>query len=354
MINMAKKWERSEAVVAQRISISQIGGFTGKKIQLSSGETAILEKDGESVQTFGEGKHKVSGMFSGGNVNVVLIDGNPKVIRRDAKDLWTGDDKKINAAIEMRFEVSEPEKLRKLMMGKRNVLTIEDVWSELRREIVSNGIEPVVRKKKIDKILAKRDIDKEMHVAVEVEARKKFEVFGLDLLSFSAEFILPDDYEAYLEKRSEMKEEAEKKEFAGEEETRKAVRERDIGEIKGTAETREKVIDDMEKERIRREAEMHIEEEETQQDMKDAMEGLKLKELKDEEKSSRMGLETLKEVDPKKGADLEDKYDTLQRMMGETEKKFLNRKLEKNTFKRLMEDYEKEKTELEVKMRKRK
>ncbi|UCD02841.1 MAG: hypothetical protein JSV63_03600, partial [Candidatus Aenigmatarchaeota archaeon] len=94
---MAKKWERSEAVVAQRISVSQIGGFTGKKIELSEGETAILEKEGEPLQTFEKGKHKVSGMFSGGGMNVVLIDKNPKVIRRDARDMWTGDDKKVNA-----------------------------------------------------------------------------------------------------------------------------------------------------------------------------------------------------------------------------------------------------------------
>ncbi|UCD03193.1 MAG: hypothetical protein JSV63_00975, partial [Candidatus Aenigmatarchaeota archaeon] len=235
----------------------------------------------------------------------------------------------------------------------------EDLWTELKREILSKGIGPVIKKKKIDDILAKKGIDKEIHVAVEVEAKKKFEIFGLDLLSFSADFILPEDYEEYLEKRSGMKEEAEKEEFKGEEETKKAVRDRDIEEIKGTAETREKVLDDMEKERIKRETEMEIEEEETQQDMRDAMEGLKLKELKDRQKDERdverkrLGLETLKAVEPGRSAEMQEKYETLQKMMGATEKKFLNRKLEKETFRKLMENYEKEKKELEVKMKKR-
>jgi hypothetical protein len=359
MINMAKKWERSEAIVAQRISVSQIGGFTGKKIRLSEGETAILEKDGDALQTFDEGKHKVSGMFSGSDMNVVFVDKNAKVIRRSVQNLWTKDDKKINAAVEMTFTVKEPEKLRRLMLGKRDILSIEDIWTELKNEVSSKGIEPVIKGKNIDDILAKNKTDSEMRVAVEVEAKKKFEIFGLDLMSFSVDFVLPEDYEDYLKRRGDMKEVTEKEHISEEEEVRKAVHERDVEEIKGSAETREKAIDDMEQERIKREAEMNIEEEETQQDMKDAVEALKLKELKDRQKDDRdvdrkrLGLETLKQVAPGSDKKLEEKYETLKKVIEETEKKFLNRKIEKDTFRKLMDDYGKEKTELEVKMKKK-
>ena len=46
MINMAKKWERSEAVVAQRINASQIGGLLSKKVHVLDSEVALLEEEG--------------------------------------------------------------------------------------------------------------------------------------------------------------------------------------------------------------------------------------------------------------------------------------------------------------------
>jgi len=360
MISMAKKWERSGAIVAQRMSISQIGGFVSKKIQLSDGEAAILEKEGSFVRMFENGKHKVSGMFSGPEMNVVFIDKSPKSIHRGVQELWTKDDKKINADIEMKFSVSEPEKVRKLLMGRRDVLVIEDIWMELRKEIVSSSLTPIVKKKGIDDLQDERMVEKEIRVAVEVEAKKKFEVFGLELISFSVEFILPEDYQEYLKRRGDLKEDAEKAHFAEEEDTRKAVHERNVEEIKGAAETREQALDEMERERIKREAEMQIEGEETQQDMKDAMEALKLKEIKDKQKIIRdserknMGLESLKDMLPGSGKKIEEQYDHLQDMVSATEKKYFQRKIDKGTFTKMMEDLEKEKTDLEVRMMKKK
>ena len=81
MINMAYRWKRSEAVVAQRVSLSQVGGFLGKKIDLQETEAAFLEKDGKEIQSFPPGKHKVSGAFSGSG-DIVFVDKAPKVMRR--------------------------------------------------------------------------------------------------------------------------------------------------------------------------------------------------------------------------------------------------------------------------------
>ncbi len=359
MINMAKKWERSEATVAQRISISQIGGFGSRKINLSEGESAMLEKEGEHVKSFGKGKHKVSGLLSGRDGDVVFIDQNPKKIRRDVMDLWTKDDRKINASIEMQFSVSEPDKVRKLLMGRRDVLSIEDIWRELRKEIVSSSLAPVVKKKGIDDLQDERKAEKEIRVALEVEARKKFEVFGLDLISFSVEFILPGEYEDYLKRRGDVKEAAVIEHLREEEESISAVHERDVDEIKGKAETREKAIDDMQQERVRRESEMQIEEEETQQDMKDAMEALKLKEIKDDQKMLRekgrekLGLRSLRDAVPG-GGNLEERYKELQSLISAAENKYFQRKIDKETFRKIISNLEKDKTEVEVKMKKRK
>jgi len=356
---MASKWERSEATVAQRISVSQIGGLVSKKIQVSDGEAAILEKDGDSVRLLEKGRHKVSGLLSGTVTSVLFVDTGPKLIKRDVRDIWTKDDRKINASVDMKFAVTDPEKVRRLLMGRRDILSIEDVWGELRKEIVSSSLAPVVKKKGVDELQDERKAEKEIRVAVEVEARKKFEVFGLGLLSFSVEFILPEDYEEYLKRRGEMKEAAEAEHFAEEEEARRAVHERDVDEISGAADTREKAIDDMQQERVKREAEMQIEEEEAQQDMKDAVEALRLKEVKDRQKivrdaeRKRLGLLSLKDMLPG-GGNVEEKYEHLQDVIGATEKKYFERKIDKETFRKMMEGLEKEKTELEVRMKKKK
>ena len=104
---------------------------------------------------------------------------------------------------------------------------------------------------------------------------------------------------------------------------------------------------------------MGIEEEETQQDMKDALEGLELKEIKDRQKmlkeaeKKEMGLESLKEMSAGDVGMLKERYDSLKEVIGATEKKFLDRKIDKKTFEKLMQDYEKEKTEIEVGMKKK-
>ncbi|MBN2330345.1 MAG: hypothetical protein JXC85_00880 [Candidatus Aenigmarchaeota archaeon] len=356
---MAKGWERSEAVVAQRISALQIGGLFSKKVRVLEGETALLEEDGRAVRSFEHGEHKVGGLFSGAGRNVVFVDKSPKVMRRQIKDLWTKDDKEIVAAVELKVMVTEPEKLGSTLLTKRDVVMLEDVWAELRSEISSSVMAPVVKKKGIDELQGDRKTVKEIQVSAEVGLRRKLQESGLSLASFSVEFILPDEYQDYLKKRGALKEETEREKSRMELDTEHAIREREIGEIRGTVEDREQVLDEMEKERIKRETELGLEEEETQNDMRDAMEALKLKEIKDKQKivrdkeRKRLGLESLQDSVPagdRKQA--KKRYDELRKIIEATERKYLDRKLDKQSFSRLMQKYEEQKTELEVAMKK--
>lgn len=356
MINMARKWDRSDAVVAQRISTGQIGGLLSKNIHLLDKEVALLEEDGKTVKKFEHGKHKVGGLFSGSVRDIVFVDTAEHLIRREVKDLWTKEDKEITAAVEMNFMVSDPERLRSSMMPKKDIVTLEDIWSLLQGEIVSSVMMPVVKKKKIDQLQGETSTAKEIGVSAEVGLRKRLESAGLQLISFSVQFMLPGEYRNYLRKRGVIKEEAENAGRELELETRKAIHERDVGEIRGTVIDREQVLDELEKEKIKREGEIDIEEEETQQDMQDALEALKLKEIKDKQKILRdserkkLGLEALKDFEATGNKGLEKRYDELQRMIEATEKKYLKRKIDPETFKRLMEEYQKKKTEIEVRM----
>jgi hypothetical protein len=358
MITMAKKWERSDAVVAQRINISQVSGLLSKKIQVLEGEVALLEEDGRPVHTLEHGKHRVGGLFSGAGGDIVFVDKSPRVIHREVKGLWTKDDKEIVAAVEMKFTVDDPAKLSSALLENRDVVTNENLWSELQGDIVSSVMAPVVKKKDIDQLQGEKKTVKEIQASAEVGLRKRLTETGLELLSFNVQFLLPGGYQDYLRKRGVLKEETKKAEAEMEIETEKAIHDREVGEISGTVEDRESVMDDMEKERVKREAELGIEEEETQQDMRDAMEALKLKEIKDKQKivkdseRKRIGLESLQESSPPRDKKkLEKRYDELQKIMERTQKKYLNRKIDNETFKNLMQKYEQQKTELEVKMK---
>ena len=355
---MAKKWERSEAVVAQRISTGQIGGFLSKKVHVLESEVALMEEEGRTLKTFSRGKHKVGGMFSGPDINVIFVDRSPHVIRREIKDLWTKEDKEIAAAVEVKVMVADPDKLASSLMGKRNLITNEDLWLDLSGEIGQSVMAPVVKRKGIDQLQADTKTAKEIQVSAEVGLKKKLEEAGLTLLSFTVRFVLPGEYQDYLRKRGVIKEETAKKDSEMDLETKKAVHEREIGEIKGEVPSREQALDEMERERIKREAELGIEEEETQQDMKDAMEGLKLKEIKDKQKivkdseRKRMGLQSLKDGSPEDRGKLEKRYGELQKVLEATEKKYLSRKIDKDSFNKTMQEYNQEKTEIEVKMKK--
>ena len=356
---MAKKWERSEAVVAQRINAGQIGGMLSKKVQVLESEVALLEEEGRTLRTFGRGKHKVGGMFAGGGRNVIFVDRSPHVIRREVKGLWTRDDKEIVAAVEAKFMVADPDKLAGSMMGKRDIITNEDLWSDLKDEVGTSVMAPVVKKKGIDQLQGDTKTVKELQVSAEVGLRRKLEEAGLTLLSFSVRFVLPGEYEDYLRKRGVMREETAKHDAELELETKEAVHDREVGEIKGEVPSREQALDEMEQERMKREAELGIEEEETQQDMRDAMEALKLKEIKDKQKivkdseRKRLGLDTLKEGSVSEPKKLEKRYDELQKVLEATEKKYLSRKIDRDSFNKMMREFNQEKTEIEVKMKKK-
>ena len=88
---------------------------------------------------------------------------------------------------------------------------------------------------------------------------------------------------------------------------------------------------------------------------------VKLKDVKDKQKVAeeldrrKLGLESLKKALPKEsGGSLEERYDSLRKMIGSAEKKYFQRKIDKETFRKMVEDAEREKSELEVKMKKKK
>ena len=350
---MASRWERSEAVVAQRMSARQMAGILGKRVRILDGEKAILEEDGGPLSVLDSGEHKVAGAFGGSGRSVAFFDVSRKTVRRELRGLWTRDDREIIGDVELDLVVSDAGKLRAAMMQKRDLVTLEDIWQELSPDLAGSAVGPVVKKRGVDQLQSGGKAAKELQVSAELGLRKRLELMGITLVSFSIGFRLPEDYREFMKRRATRSEAIGKEKGELEEEVVKAVREREAGTIRGAVQDREKALDDMEDERIRREAELGIEEEENQEDMRDASEALRLKRIKDRQKDLREAERKSLGLEPgaNEAVDLRGRYRELEDAIKATERKYLNRKIGEEAFRKLMEGFEKEKTMLEVKMK---
>ncbi len=285
---MAKPWDHAESVIAQKFFKNQVGGLFRKQILLRPDETGLIERDGKITGKFGPGKHTVSNIFNRELTEIILVDQGIKSLRRDITGLWTRDDRKINSTVEMRFRVASPDKLFANLMRDRNVLTFEDLYSKISVEFLARVITPEVKKRKIDDLYGNREILERLRESIEVDLKKTLGLWGIGLVSFSLIWNFPPEYEKYLESRGIRKQITEEKEAEHDEELRAAENEKEIERLKAGGElSKEAMKAGLEREKLKREFELEMGKKETQEDMKEAMEALKLKDIKDGQKILR-------------------------------------------------------------------
>jgi len=277
---MAYKWQRSDAVVAQRIACYQIGGFLSKKILVGPDESAILEEDGNPLKIFDKGGYGVCSRMSAAGKELVWFDKRPKNLRREIEGLWTKEDKKVTAVVDLKIALSDAEKMRKFMMGSRNIITLEDIWNEVEADVVSGLLKPKIKSARIDRVMGEEKTQ-EIKAGIDVILRKKNELMGIGIVSVEIGWKLSGETEQYLGKRGVAKEIIEEETISEEADTMKALHRHEVGEILGEVDDREKAIGEMESERVRREAKIELEKEESQEDLREAMEAIKLKKIKD-------------------------------------------------------------------------
>lgn len=285
---MAKLWEHAESVIAQKFFKNQVGGLFRKQILLKPDEVGLVERDGRITGKFGPGRHTVSNIFNRELTEIILVDQGIKSLRRDLADLWTKDDRRINSTVELRFRVNNPDKLFANLMRDRNVLGFEDLYNKISVEFLARVITPEVKKRVIDELYGNREILERLRESIEVELKKTLGLWGIELVSFSLVWEFPPEYEKYLESRGVRKQIAEEKEAEYGEALKAAEHEREIEKLKaGAGLSREAMKAGLERERLEREFELEMGKKETQEDMKEALEALKLKDIKDREKILR-------------------------------------------------------------------
>lgn len=342
-----KAWDRSEAVIAQKLFKRQLDGFFRKKILIQDGELGIVERRGEVVGRLGPGEHAVSSVFDKSMTEIVMIDNSVKEMRRELKELVTRDDRKVAADVELKLRVSDPEKLASSLVGRRSILLTDDLWSRMRDDFVLRVMEPEVKKLREHDLYGNRALLDKLRRTAQEQMRGVLSELGMDVVSLYVEWKHPEEYEGKLAERAEA-------EGRHEKELDEAEKERELERVKPLPETREKVKAELERERLRRGFELEMEKKETQEDMEEAMEALELKDIKDKERllleASRRGLK-LPRMPEENVGDLEGRKKDLEELKAITEKNFYKKRINENTFKRIVQEYEKEIAELEVKIK---
>jgi|YelNatPaOPRAMG01_1025707.scaffolds.fasta_scaffold82817_2 regulator of protease activity HflC (stomatin/prohibitin superfamily) len=273
---MTKVWERDENTLAQRFMKNELGGIFRKHILVRDNESAVIEKEGQIYEKIGSGLHTISSFLDREFTEVVFVDNSIKNVKEKASDIWTKDDKKINAVFEMKFRIYDPKKFIKNLLKTKNIFGTEELWDEIYTELLSKVLIPEIRKRSIDELYGNREFLKSLEASFDIELKKLLNLWGIELISISLLWEFPPEYESFLKERSLVKEKGEIEEIQHKEELKRAMREKELESIKKTS--------DLEKKVIEKEIEMELERKQMQRDMEEALEAIKLKEIKDKKK----------------------------------------------------------------------
>lgn len=343
------KWVRSDSVIAQRLSNHEVRGFFLKKIHIGEHEHAFIEKDGNIIEEAENRNCKIGGLLGKGQVNVILFDKSEKRMQRPVVDLWTNDKNMIHATVVIKLQITGFNSFMGHFMRTRNAVLLEDLWSDIKEELVSKVIGPVVSKRSLIGLSDIPDVQK----TIESEAFRKMgdslRSIGITLLSlvFNPAFSYENQQE--IEKVGSEMQKADADAII----SRKLKK---AEEVSSRELDREAAISEMENERIRRETEIQLEREETQTDIEEALEALELKSIKNKQK-------LIKEISNLKSNIKPDEKDTeatiknlqfdiekLRMARDMAEKKFYKNEITEENFKKLADDYERKIIELKMKI----
>lgn len=279
-----KKWGKPEDAVAQIVEKGQIPGLLHKEILLEGGESALVRKNASIMEELGPGKHTLKGDFT----DLVLVDTTAKTLRKTVDSLLTSDDNNVGCELEIKLAVYLPEKLARSLLVARNVLSLDNLYSEFYNELVSKVLSPIVRQTSITDLYGNKDVVDQAAIAFETELRKTLEMWGIELVSLSIIWKFPENYKQYLKQSSATGLASKEKDVEHKEKVKQALREKELDKIKGKGQpTKEEVKSKIEKEAIESDVNLNIRKKESAEDSEEALDALKLKEIMDNQKIAK-------------------------------------------------------------------
>ncbi|MBE0521811.1 MAG: hypothetical protein IBX39_06025 [Candidatus Methanoperedenaceae archaeon] len=199
------KWARQSQSIARSISKNEMSGLLSKNVVVQPNEVAVIVKDGKIEDVIESGKVKVGGLFSPGNyskdVEVVMMDTSPKDSNWQVGELWTNDKHEVSAKGLLRYRVSDTKKFFSMVYayssfdnkGER-YLSLEDINNRLKSEVLTRVLQPEAGGAGVDELYGNREFQLRIENELERQLKQTLDMWGIELLTFTSEWYLGDDY----------------------------------------------------------------------------------------------------------------------------------------------------------------
>ncbi|SFM23729.1 SPFH domain-containing protein [Methanolobus profundi] len=198
---MAFKWKREADDIARVVPKKQVGGFFSKAVILSPNEKAAMVKNGVVDEIVDSGKLQVGGLLKPGNigkdVDVAMMDTSPKDLQWEQPELWTRDNQRVACNGLLRFRIQEPKRFFQMLYSystpdKKGVraLSVHDIYQRIESEVLTFVLEPEVRQEDIEKLYGNRDLRLNIENELEMRLRSTMSMWGLEMLKYTVQWDL--------------------------------------------------------------------------------------------------------------------------------------------------------------------
>jgi len=198
---MPQKWMRDVNDIARDIPRKEIVGFFRKDLIIQPNEKAVIVKNGQVSDILDSGKTRIGGLFKPGHffkdVEVIMMDTSPKDLNWDVGELWSSDKQKLGYKGILRFRVNDIKRFFSMVYayteanskGER-FLSIQDIHSRLKSEVLTRVLEPEVHKVLMEDIYGNRDLQITIENELESQLKQSLDMWGLELLTHTVEWDL--------------------------------------------------------------------------------------------------------------------------------------------------------------------
>jgi len=203
---MPYEWKPKPGEIAQRIYPKDVPGTFKKEIIASEFQRVFMIQDGAIQQILSQGKHDVGGLLARDR-SAVYVDFSDKDLLYGFSDLRLGDGMVIKCHGEIRFRIHDPQLFYVNLLASSDLLTLDNLWNRLKLEL-QNVMSPVFYQYRAEDLYGNPEVRSASYNAIDMETRKTFQRWGLELIQFTINYVFPEQWVAMEKKRMEMAMEA--------------------------------------------------------------------------------------------------------------------------------------------------
>jgi len=203
---MPFEWKPKPGEIVQRVYPKDVSGVFKKEIIASEFQRVFLIQDGVIKQILSQGKHDIGGLLAR-DMSAVFVDFSDRDLLYGFSDLRLGDGIVIKCHGEIRFRIHDPQLFYVNLLASRDSLTLDDLWARLKLEL-QNVISPAFYQFRAEDIYGNLEVRNASYNAIDMEMRKTFQRWGLELITFTINYVFPDQWVEMEKKRTEMAMEA--------------------------------------------------------------------------------------------------------------------------------------------------